>query len=104
MTVGKGAVGTPIVLAPPNDLLGLAITEGIENALSLYEATGLGCWASGGAGRLPPLAAAVPRWIDTVTVWGDPEPVGRHNARALADAIQARGIHCEFRIFGQVTP
>ena len=36
------ARGSPIVLAPPNDLLGLAITEGIEDALSVYAATGLG--------------------------------------------------------------
>ena len=27
ITVGKGALGSPIVLAPPNDLLGLAIIE-----------------------------------------------------------------------------
>ena len=38
-------VGKPIVLAPPNDLLGLAITEGIEDALSAHEATGLGALA-----------------------------------------------------------
>ena len=49
--VGKGALGSPIVLAPPNDLLGLAIAEGIEDALSIHAATGLGAWASGGAGR-----------------------------------------------------
>ena len=40
--IGKGALGSPIVLAPPNDLLGLAICEGIEDGLSVYEATGLG--------------------------------------------------------------
>jgi hypothetical protein len=31
--IGPGT-GTPIVLAPPNDLLGLAVTEGIEDGLS----------------------------------------------------------------------
>lgn len=32
ITLGS-SLGSPIVLAPPNDLLGLAITEGIEDAL-----------------------------------------------------------------------
>ncbi|RWN58465.1 hypothetical protein [Mesorhizobium sp.] len=34
--------GAPIVLAPLNDLLGLIVTEGIEDALSAHQATGLG--------------------------------------------------------------
>lgn len=38
--IGQGALGSPIVLAPPNDLLGLAITEGIDDPLSIHEATG----------------------------------------------------------------
>ena len=41
--------GLPIVLAPVNDLLGLAISEGIEDALSIFEETGLGVWAAGSA-------------------------------------------------------
>ena len=45
--------GTPIVLAPMNDALGLVITEGIEDALSMHAATGLGAWAAGAASRLP---------------------------------------------------
>jgi hypothetical protein len=44
---------SPIVLASINDGLGLAITEGIEDALSVHEVTGLGAWAAGAAGRLP---------------------------------------------------
>ena len=39
---GRGAGGLPIVVAPVNDSLGLAITEGIEDALSVHEATGFG--------------------------------------------------------------
>jgi hypothetical protein len=50
------SIGSPIVIAPPNDLLGLAITEGIEDALSVHLATGLGAWAAGAASRLPALA------------------------------------------------
>ena len=43
------STGAPIVLAPLTDALGLAITEGIEDALSVHEATGLGVWAAGSA-------------------------------------------------------
>ena len=55
--IGQSARGFPIVVAPPNDLLGLAITEGIEDALAIHEATGLGRLggrlegSAGGAGR-----------------------------------------------------
>ena len=44
--------GLPVIVSPVNDLLGLAICEGIEDALSVYAATGLGAWAAGGAGAL----------------------------------------------------
>jgi hypothetical protein len=37
--IGHSA-GSPIVLAPPNDLLGLAIAEGIEDGLSVHEIPG----------------------------------------------------------------
>jgi hypothetical protein len=42
----------PITLAPPNDLLALAITEGIEDGLTAHQVTGLGAWAAGSAGRM----------------------------------------------------
>jgi hypothetical protein len=74
--VGRGALGSPIIVAPPNDLLGLAIFEGTEDALSVHEATGLGAWASGGATRLPALADSVPDYIDHVTVVADCDPAG----------------------------
>ena len=50
----------PIVLAPPNDLLALAVTEGIEDALSAHASTGLGAWAAGAAGRMLKLADVIP--------------------------------------------
>jgi hypothetical protein len=40
LTIGI-ANTSPIMLAPPNDLFGLAIAEGIEDGLSVYAATGL---------------------------------------------------------------
>src|SRR5262249_8338907 len=56
--LGK-SLGLPIILAPPNDLLGLAVVEGIEDGLTVREATGLGVWVGASAGRLPALAERV---------------------------------------------
>jgi len=61
--------GSPICIAPPNDLLGLAISEGIEDALSVHQATGLGAWAAGSASFLPKLSEVVPSYIETVTIY-----------------------------------
>jgi hypothetical protein len=85
------SVGSPIVLAPPNDLMGLSIAEGIEDALSAHDATGLGAWAAGCASRTPALAAAVPTYIDCVTVVADDDAEGRRHAAELAARLQARG-------------
>lgn len=88
--IGSSA-GSPIVLAPPNDLLGVAITEGIEDALSVHEVTGLGAWAAGAANRLPALADAVPDYIDCLTIVADPDEVGRQQARQLEKQLKQRG-------------
>ncbi len=86
------SMGLPIVLAPPNDLLGLAITEGIEDGLSVSQATGLGVWAAGAANRMPALAAAVPNYIDCVTIYAHADEAGKRGAFELARALQALGI------------
>jgi hypothetical protein len=86
------SVGSPIVLAPPNDLLGLAVAEGIEDALSAHEATGLGAWAAGCASRLPAIADVIPSYIDCVTVLADDDADGRRHAAELAGRIHDRGI------------
>ncbi len=80
----------PIVLAPPNDLLGLAIAEGIEDALIAHQETGLGAWAAGGAGRLPMLADHLPSHIECVTILVDDNEAGRINSIELANRIQTR--------------
>ena len=92
--IGK-SVGSPIVLAPANDGLGLAITEGIEDALSIHEATGLGVWAAGSASRMSALATAIPSYINCVTIVADADETGRLNALKLADALAERD--CEVR-------
>lgn len=89
--VGSPA-GLPIVLAPANDLLGLAITEGIEDALSVHQATGLGAWAAGSASFLPALADAVPDYIEAVHVIVDDDPAGRRHSGELVRRLRARGI------------
>jgi hypothetical protein len=89
--IGRSA-GSPIVLAPPNDLLGLAVAEGIEDALSLHQATGLGAWAAGCASRLPALADAVPYYIESATVMVDDDQDGRRHAGELAWRLKNRSI------------
>ena len=91
ITLGRGH-DLPIVLAPPNDGLGLVICEGIEDALSFHQHTGLGAWASGTAGRLPGLARHVPGYIETVTLIEDDDDAGRKGCEALARLLVARGI------------
>ena len=89
ITIGRCA-GVPIVVAPMNDALGLAIAEGIEDALSIHEATGLGAWAAGGASRLAALAGAVPSFADAISLLEDDDPAGRKGVADLEAALLAR--------------
>jgi hypothetical protein len=91
LMIGYSA-GSPIVLAAPNDLLGLVITEGIEDALSAHEATGLGAWAAGSASRMPALADSLPHYIEVCTVAVDDDPDGRRHAAELGSRMRSRGI------------
>jgi hypothetical protein len=86
------SIGSPLVLAPPGDMAGLAITEGIEDALTIHEVTGLGAWAAGCASRLLALDDAIPDYIECVTAVVDDDPDGHRHSAALADRIRARGI------------
>jgi hypothetical protein len=91
ITLGK-CVGSPIVLAPPNDLLALVIAEGVEDALSSHVITGRGAWAAGGAGRMRALAATVPAYIETVTILVDDNEAGRKGSGELARLLHQRGV------------
>jgi hypothetical protein len=91
------SAGLPIVLAPVNDLLGLAITEGIEDGLAAYLATGLGVWAAGADTRMPALASIVPSYVRSVTVFAHND-AGAPYARELAGALIKRGF--EIRMEG----
>ena len=90
LTIGVGN-SSPIWLAPINDGLGLVIAEGIEDALSAHQATGLGAWAAGTAGRLPAMAEWVPPYVETVTVLVDADDNGEKGSTELATALVARG-------------
>jgi hypothetical protein len=85
-------LGRPIVLAPPNDLLGLAVCEGVEDALSAHEATGLGAWAAGSAGFMSALADNIADYIEAVTIFAHADKAGQDNARELAKRLYRRGI------------
>jgi hypothetical protein len=89
--------GAPIVLAPVNDGLGLIIAEGIEDALSVHEATGMGAWSAGSAPLLPYLADVVPSYVECVTLIVDDDKAGRRKSDELAAKLEARGI--ETRLF-----
>jgi hypothetical protein len=95
--------GSPIVLAPPNDLLGMCITEGIEDALSMHEVTGLGAWAAGSASLMPALADAVPDYIDCVSILAHPDPAGIKGANELATRLRIRGTECVVTFLGMET-
>jgi hypothetical protein len=89
--IGHSA-GWPIVLAPPNDLLGLVIGEGIEKVLAAALATGVGGWVAGSASRLPALTDKVPSWIDFVSILVDENETGRKNSEELARQLECRRI------------
>jgi hypothetical protein len=93
--------GWPIVLAPLNDGLGLAIAEGIEDALSLHQATGLGAWAAGAAGRLPALVDKVPAYVESVTLATDDDPAGQSGCAELAKRLADRGFDVSFSLAGK---
>jgi putative DNA primase/helicase len=87
--------GKPMVVAPINDLLGLAICEGAEDALSVHEATGLGAWASGGASFMPKLADAVPDYVEAVTIYAHSDDNGRRFAGEhpdINDTLRTEGV------------
>lgn len=94
-SLGKRMVGlpsgVPIALAPPNDGLGLVIAEGVEDALSLHEATGLGAWAAGSAAHMGKLGDAVPDYIECVTLAEDDNKAGQKACHRLGQALLARG-------------
>jgi hypothetical protein len=84
----------PIWLAAVNDGLGLVIAEGIEDALSAHETTGLGAWAAGTGNRLPAMAGFVPDYVECVSILVDKDAdrTGEKYSTELAKLLVARNI------------
>jgi len=100
LIIGR-CLGYPLVLAPMNDLLGVALTEGIEDALTVHQATGVGAWAAGAAGRMPALADVVPTYVECVTIFAHPDDkAGRDGARKLASALRAARTQIDVAVEG----
>jgi hypothetical protein len=89
-------LGRPIVLAPIGDMLALAITEGIEDGLSVRGALDMGVWVAGSAARLPALADTIPNYISAVTIWAHDDDAGRTGAGRLADLLHRRSVEVFF--------
>ncbi|MCA1444709.1 toprim domain-containing protein [Ensifer sp. IC4062] len=81
--LGTDTTGCPLVVAEPQGSSHLAISEGIEDALSLFQAVGVAAWASGSAGRMPALADRIPPWARQVTIVEDDDRPGQNAAREL---------------------
>jgi phage/plasmid primase-like uncharacterized protein len=89
--------GLPIMLAPVNDGLGLAITEGIDDGLSVFEETGLGVWAAGTAGNMPKVAAAIPSYVECATIFAHRDETGMRFAKEAARVIAAMGVEVHIK-------
>src|SRR5262249_3162791 len=85
------SIGSPLVLAQAGNVGGLTLCEGVEDALSLVDAIGIGAWAAGSASRLPALAVAVPSYVASVTVVIDDDADGWRGATALINRLHACG-------------
>jgi hypothetical protein len=94
--------GWPITLSSHTDGLGLILCEGIEDALSAFEATGLCAWAAGCASRLPALFDVLPEWLECITIIGDDDIDGRRHAVSLAEASKSRGLDVRLRFLSDV--
>lgn len=90
ITIGAPA-GRPLIVARLNQTHRLIITEGIEDALSIHQTTGIAAWAAGSAGYMPSLADKVPKGIE-VLVCADRDLAGQHGADSLIEKLIARGI------------
>src|SRR5262249_42536682 len=92
--------GNPIAVAAMSDSMwGLAITEGIEDALSIHTATGLGAWAAGSAPHMSKLTAAIARAKpDCVNIFADNDEVGQRHARELVTDLASLVAKLELNI------
>jgi putative DNA primase/helicase len=79
--------GAAIRLGPAQDVI--ALTEGIESALAVMEATGMPAWAALSAGGLREVE--LPRRVRRVQIWGDHDAAGQDAAAEAAKRLRAEG-------------
>jgi hypothetical protein len=94
------STGSPIVLAPMNDMLALGIVEGIEDGLSIHQSLGIGVWAAGAASRMPALADLVPAYTDTVSIFAHDDRDGQRHAAELGRRLRVRMIDTKIVTLG----
>ena len=58
--------------------------------MTTHQATGLGAWAAGSAGRMPALADAIPSYVETVAIYGHADKAGQDGVHSLAAALYRR--------------
>lgn len=69
----------------------IGLTEGLENALSVRQATGRPVWAAGALGFLSTIA--LPESVRKVVVFADPKPQEIHGAEEAVRRLIAEGRH-----------
>ena len=67
----------------------VSLAEGIEDALSATQLTGLTCWAAVGGGRLANVV--LPAEVKEVHLFADDDDAGRRCAERAADVYTAQG-------------
>lgn len=84
--LSAGIAGAAVRLFDPADELG--VTEGIENALAVWLATGKPVWAALSAGNLEKLW--LPESVRRVRVYADNDAAGEYDGQAAAFALARR--------------
>jgi DNA primase len=91
--ITQGALGYGAArFAKATDVLGLA--EGTEDALSAMQLTGVPCWASLGAARMP--RVCIPEHVRELHVFADNDDAGRAAAERTAAAHRSRRVVLRF--------
>lgn len=92
--------GLPLSLAPISADKALYIVEGIEDALSVKQATGSGVWAAGSASHMKGLAPAIARIDCSPIILADGDKAGINGATRLVRALASVGISAELKVLG----
>lgn len=90
--------GLPLSLAPIGVDKALYIVEGIEDALSVKQATSSGVWAAGSASHMKGLAAAIARIDCNPIILADGDKAGVDGATRLIRALAAMGVRAELKV------